>query len=240
MRKLIAFFSIRNGMKKFLTSYYGKNLAFDIEVNLRMRSLNSTCEYIEKHMMDTPLFNNTLDLWDYALNQVSFKGAICEFGVYKGKSINYIASKNSQEVHGFDSFEGLPETWLSTHQKGHFALKKIPSFKKNVVLHKGWFDDTLPQFVKENNENISFLHIDCDLYSSTKTIFKWLDKRIVEGTIILFDEYFNYPFWENHEYKAFQEFVNENKIEYKYLCYSSKKFGSKVAVRILKRTAKKK
>ena len=108
--------------------------------------------------------------------------------------------------------------------------------KNNVSLLKGKFKDTLPNF----NKDINILHIDCDLYSSTKTVFKWLDKRIVEGTIILFDEYFNYPFWENHEYKAFQEFVNENKIEYKYLCYSSKKFGSKVAVRILKRTANKK
>ena len=64
--------------------------------------------------------------------------------------------------------------------------------------------------------------------------------RYISNITTTFDEYFNYPFWENHEYKAFQEFVNENKIEYKYLCYSSKKFGSKVAVRILKRTANKK
>ena len=111
----------------------------------------------------------------------------------------------------------------------------MPVFEKNIVTHKGWFDDTLPKFVQNYNEKISFLHIDCDLYSSTKTIFKWLDNQITEGTIILFDEYFNYPFWEQHEYKAFQEFVNHNNIRYEYLCYSSKTFGSKVAVKILKR-----
>ena len=234
-RKLFNSLAIRPKMRLFLTSYFRNNLAFDIETNLRIRALNSTCKYIEKNMIDVPLYNKAYDTLDHALEQVSFKGIICEFGVWKGKSINYIAKKNAQKVHAFDSFEGLPETWLSTHKKGHFALKNMPFFEKNVVIHKGWFDDTLPQFVKEHTENISFLHIDCDLYSSTKTIFKWLDKQIVEGTIIVFDEYFNYPFWEHHEYKAFQEFVNENNVKYEYLCYSSKKFGSKVAVRILKR-----
>jgi len=234
-RKLFNSLAIRPKMRRFLTSYFRTNLAFDIELNLRMRALDSTCEYIEKNMFDIPLFNNKQDALDYALNKISFKGLICEFGVWEGKSINHIARNKSQQIHAFDSFEGLPETWLSTHKKGHFALTNMPVFEKNIVTHKGWFDDTLPEFVKNYNEKISFLHIDCDLYSSTKTIFKWLDNQITEGTIILFDEYFNYPFWEQHEYKAFQEFVNQNKITYKYLCYSTKTFGSKVAVKILKR-----
>ena len=198
-----------------------------------MRALNSSCEYIENNMVDVPIFNNAYDALDYALNEISFEGLICEFGVWKGKSTNYIAKKTSKTIHAFDSFEGLPETWLTSHKKGHFALNKMPVFEKNVIIHKGWFDKTLPQFVSEYTNKISFLHIDCDLYSSTKSIFKSLNNQITKGTIILFDEYFNYPFWEHHEYKAFQEFVQENNIKYEYLCYSSKKFGSKVAVKIL-------
>lgn len=235
MKKLLNKLAIRPKIRQFLISYFRTNLAFDIELNLRMRALDSTCEYIEKNMIDIPLFNNKQDALDYALDKISFKGLVCEFGVWEGKSINHIARKKSQQIHAFDSFEGLPETWLSTHKKGHFALTNMPVFEKNIVTHKGWFDDTLPEFVKNYNEKISFLHVDCDLYSSTKTIFKWLDNQITEGTIILFDEYFNYPFWEQHEYKAFQEFVNQNNIIYEYLCYSSKTFGSKVAVKILKR-----
>tara|TARA_B110000971_G_scaffold164349_1_gene168225 strand:+ start:392 stop:952 length:561 start_codon:yes stop_codon:yes gene_type:complete len=186
-------------------------------------------------MVDIPLFDSKQEALDFALEEISFEGLICEFGVWKGESINHIARKKPQKIHAFDSFEGLPETWLSSHKKGHFALKNLPIFEENIVIHKGWFDDTLPKFVKESTENISFLHIDCDLYSSTKTIFKSLDLQIVEGTIILFDEYFNYPFWEHHEFKAFQEFVKQNSISYEYLCYSSNTFGSKVAVRILRR-----
>ena len=97
-----------------------------------MRALNTTCEYIENNMLDVTLFNNAYDAVDYSLEKMNFKGLICEFGVWKGDSINYIARKEKQKVHAFDSFEGLPETWLSTHKKGHFALKKTPVFENNV------------------------------------------------------------------------------------------------------------
>ena len=75
---------------------------------------------------------------------------------------------------------------------------------------------------------MAFLHIDCDLYSSTQTIFNLLSDRIVPGTVILFDEYFNFPNWENHEFKAFQEFVAEKGVKYTYLGFARQQ----VAVRI--------
>jgi hypothetical protein len=50
----------------------------------------------------------------------------------------------------------------------------------------------------------------------------------VPGTIILFDEYFNYPNWEVHEYKAFQEFVTKYGVKYRYLAFARQQ----VAVRI--------
>ncbi len=75
----------------------------------------------------------------------------------------------------------------------------------------------MPKFIKENNKPVAFLHIDCDLYSSTKTVFDELTSNICEGTIIFFDEYFNYPDWKNNEYKAFLEFCNKYSVKYKYL-----------------------
>lgn len=233
MKKLIE--RISEVFYKFLSSYYRNRLSSDIEVQIRMRALNSTCEYIERNMVNVPMFTDKQQVLDLALSKVHINGMYCEFGVYKGKSVNHIARKISQQVHAFDSFEGLPETWSVRHKKGLFALNKIPLFEKNVVVHKGWFDDTLPSFVKEYNEEVAFLHIDSDLYSSAKSVFKWLDKRIVEGTIILFDEYFNYPFWEHHEFKAFQEFVQMNNVKYEYLGYNSTTYGSNVAVQITNR-----
>ena len=82
----------------------------------------------------------------------------------------------------------------------------------------GWFDRTLPTFLDRfPDKPVAFLHVDCDLYSSTQTIFAQLKSRIVPGTVIVFDEYFNYPGWEGHEYQAFAEFIQHTRLHYKYL-----------------------
>lgn len=44
------------------------------------------------------------------------------------------------------------------------------------------------------------LHIDCHLYSSLK-----IKSKIVKGTIIVFDKYFNSPGWGKGKYLAIQE-----------------------------------
>ena len=66
------------------------------------------------------------------------------------------------------------------------------------------------------------MYIDSDLYSSAKTILEALTDRIVQGTIIVFDEYFNYPNWKNHEFKAFKQFTNKENVLYEYLAFTSK------------------
>lgn len=233
MQKIID--RIFEGFYKFLSSYYRNRLSSDIEVLIRMRALNSTCEYIERNLVDVQFFRDKQQVLDFALSKIQNSGLYCEFGVYKGKSVNHIARKVTQQVHAFDSFEGLPESWSVRHKKGLFKLDKMPVFEKNIVIHKGWFDETLPTFVKEFTEEVAFLHIDSDLYSSAKSVFQWLDNRIVEGTIILFDEYFNFPFWEHHEFKAFQEFVQKNNVKYDYLCYNTSTYGSNVVVKVLER-----
>ena len=87
--------------------------------------------------------------------------------------------------------------------------------------------------MKQHRGPISLLHVDCDLYSSTKTIFDRLNDWIVPGTIIVFDEYFNYSGWELHEFKAFQEFREANRLSYEYIGLAPT--GQQVAVRITQR-----
>jgi len=93
------------------------------------------------------------------------------------------------------------------------------------------FEDTLPEFIKHHKEPVSFLHIDSDIYSAARTVLFTLHEQIVSGTIIQFDEYFNYPGWKQHEYKAFQEFVAEFDLNYSYLGYNDNAFA--VTVRII-------
>ena len=86
--------------------------------------------------------------------------------------------------------------WSGYAKKNVFDLKKtLPVVPNNVILFKGYFDKTLPKFLKQNSENVSFIHVDCDIYSSTKTIFQYLAEYIVPGTIIVFDEYYKPRRW---------------------------------------------
>ena len=100
------------------------------------------------------------------------------FGVYSGTTINFIASKVHSQVHGFDSFEGLPEQWGNV-PAGKFTREgDLPEVLDNVELHVGWFDQTLPGFVDQHPQDAAFIHVDADLYSSTRTILTCLQKRI--------------------------------------------------------------
>jgi len=199
---------------------------FDLRHNLKKQATNETLEYIDKNMKKSVCFQHNISiLFDYALPLIKKDGLILEFGVRKGKTTKEIAKRiNSRLCHGFDSFEGLPEDWSGQqYAKGAYTENgKIPKLPKNVKIHKGWFKDTVPKFSKTTNEKIAFIHFDCDLYSSTKTILDHIGNRIGKNTILIFDEYFNYPNWKQHEYRAFQEFVKKRKISYEYLAFTSK------------------
>jgi hypothetical protein len=195
--------------------------AKNIDRELQRRALKSTVDFIltEKRLLKTKIFINKFELLKYAITEITIDGFIIEFGVYKGETINYIASLlPNKQIYGFDSFEGLPETWRYNFYKGTFKMDTLPKTRNNVILIKGWFEDTLPIFIEKIGDSpISFMHVDCDLYSSTKTIFYYLKNNIVPGTVIVFDEFFNYPGWEEGEFKAFYEFVEECEVAFEWL-----------------------
>jgi len=192
----------------------------DIKQQLFDLAGRETAEFVIHNMPKCKTFQSANKLREFALSQVKIDGLYLEFGVFSGKTINQAADlKPDQTIFGFDSFEGLPETWRTGFYKNAFARNDIPTVRENVKLIKGWFDDTLPEFCTEHDENCAYIHVDCDLYSSSKIVFSELKHKIVPGTIIVFDEYFNYPSWQEHEYKAFQEFVEETGIEYDYIGY---------------------
>jgi hypothetical protein len=194
------------------------NKSNDFKTARLLHNQLKTIDYIDKNtIFEFSTWNNLID---NCLEKVTKGGFYLEFGVHTATSINNISSKIEGKIYGFDSFEGLPENWShSGMDKGTFDMNgKFPKVNENVVLIKGWFDNSLPSFIKENNINrISFLHIDSDIYSSAKTVLDNLGKFIGAGTVILFDEYFGYPGWLHHEYKAFNEFVESNNITYEYI-----------------------
>jgi hypothetical protein len=172
----------------------------------------------------------------YALaNQpIANKGLLMEFGVFQGRTVNEIATKyDSLTVYGFDSFVGLPERWDRTDGNfpaGMFNLNgNYPAVRNNVVLVKGWYNESLPQFIfaqqmmatirKEPVPKVVFLHIDCDLYSSTKLIFDTLYQTNMLNwqVVVVFDELVNYSTYREHEIKAFYEFLQYSNYSVKWL-----------------------
>ena len=94
----------------------------------------------------------------------------------------------------------------------------LPKVNANVELIPGWFNESLTNFLEHVNLYCNlFIHIDCDLYSSTKDVFDIIGEKLEGDVYILFDEYFNYPFWEYHEFKAFHEFINLFNYKYEYV-----------------------
>jgi hypothetical protein len=147
-----------------------------------------------------------------------------EFGVANGNTINYISKFTSHDVYGFDSFEGLPEKWRDGFDKGAFNRNGIlPLVNSNVKLIKGLFNETLVDFTKnvieKQNKKVSFIHMDADLYSSTKCILDVLKDYIDKDCIIVFDELVNYPGFDGDtgELKAFYEFITENNVDYEWI-----------------------
>lgn len=153
----------------------------------------------------------------YAVRRSVF-GHVCEFGVQNGGTLHVLADYfRPRVVHGFDSFIGLPEEWrknaFNVTPKGAMAVQSLPIVRENARLVAGWFQDTLPKWLATNNGPMGFVHIDCDLYSSASCVLTLLKSRLIAGTVIVFDELYNWGFpqnyteWASHEWRAMQELI---------------------------------
>ena len=177
-------------------------------------------EYLRKSIP----FDNYWKTRDFAINLAllnqrnhSEKLFYLEFGVYKGESTNFF-SNYLEEIYAFDSFEGLKEDWKGMTVKGAFKLKKIPKLNRNVFLIVGWVENTLEKFLEKNKPKINFVHMDMDLYKPTVFTLQKIKPFLIDGAIILFDEFYNYLNWQEEEYKALIETFEKS--EYKFKAYT--------------------
>jgi len=195
---------------------------------LQHRATIAAADFVTTRMPDALSCSNKFDLLTYAVQQAP-PGLALEFGVFKGTTINHLA-RQAPERHffGFDSFEGLPEHWTGRrYSPVNFDRGgKKPRVAANVSLIKGWFDATLPAFLAREMGRIGFIHVDCDIYTSTKTALELTVPRLMPGAIIVFDEFFNYKGYELHEYKAFFEVAERFDLAYRFIAYA----GQQVAV----------
>ena len=167
---------------------------------------------------------------EWAVDSASPDGLFLEFGVGEGTSTREIARRMERRgvvdpLYGFDWFKGLPEDWRPGFEQGLFTQARPPSTEKNVRLIVGLFQETLPSFLSNHSEPTSFIHVDCDLYSSTLYILSTLlDRgRIRAGTIILFDELFNYSGWRTSgEFRALTETFPSRNLDFRVIAVAPK------------------
>jgi hypothetical protein len=210
---------IQRLLRRIVYKYYARNLLFE----LQMRARADSADYVEAHMAEAILFEDHDAFLRFCLER-SADGAALEFGVAGGRSIGVLARVSAPRlVHGFDSFEGLPEDWTGhMERRGAFSQKGVlPRVPDNVRLYKGWFSDSLPPWLAQNAGPTGFIHVDCDIYASTRDVLWVLRERMVVGTVIVFDEYFNYPNWRLHEARALKEFVAEFGVTYRYIAFTA-------------------
>jgi len=192
------------------------------------------------HTMVTPKrLNNVYELID-RIEREGEKGVVAECGVWKGGCVAimaYILKKHdsNRKIWAFDSFEGLPEPTPADGRKAKAyaggsntgklvsindcvasvedvkeVFKKLDLTQKNLVIKKGWFQETLPQ-ARKTIGKIALLRLDGDWYESTKVCLDNLYIKVVSGGYVILDDYHH---WEGCK-KAVDEFIKENKIDVK-------------------------
>jgi len=180
----------------------------------------------EKKYQPEKVLENRFRLYDYLNQEIlqNDKITFLEFGVFEGTSIKYWAKIHQHlesKFVGFDTFTGLPEDWLATPLHTHDNTEYdaggiIPKVSdERISFVKGLFQETLGEFAnKFNPTSRLIIHSDSDLYSSTLFVLSKLDKYIIPGTIVIFDE-FNSPLTE---FKAFIDYSSAYMRTYRTVC----------------------
>jgi hypothetical protein len=166
-----------------------------------------------KAVWSTATFATREELWSVACERIAPTEEVVflEFGVWEGYSIRRFSKlfqNASSRFYGFDSFEGLPEQW-EEKGKGYFSTKgSVPLVDDSrVQFVKGWFQNTVPKFFRENPRVVSakniVVHFDADLYSSTLFLLNLLGQWIPRYHFV-FDEF------SGHETRALYNFLQSS------------------------------
>jgi O-methyltransferase len=118
-------------------------------------------------------------------------------GVYRGGSAKLIASlKGNKRLHLFDTFAGMPSVCadVDKHQAGDFADTSLEAVQRylsafsGLIFYKGLFPDSA-QSLAATATRFSLVHLDVDIYESTKAGLAFFYPRVVRGGLILSHDY---------------------------------------------------
>ena len=134
-------------------------------------------------------------LIEQCLQVRDLSGSVAEIGVYKGGTAQILADHlPTKRIHLFDTFEGMPETnpKYDIHEPGDFsdtsleAVQALLKDRENVEFWPGRFPESATGLL---DLRFCLVHVDVDIYESTKAAIEFFWPRLVEGGIMVFDDY---------------------------------------------------
>ena len=134
-------------------------------------------------------------IWRLARYIASKEGEIAEVGVFKGGTARIIArSCPNKKVHLFDTFAGMPDVnrAIDLHRNNDFSKTSLEFARElladcgNVVFHPGVFPATAKAV---EALRFCFVHIDVDIYTSTRDCLEFFYEKMRPSGIMVFDDY---------------------------------------------------
>lgn len=202
--------------------------------NYTMESISELTEFDIRHTM----FRNATrfvdyelipgDIFEFGVYTGRSLALLAHYHEVNKKSIHHVDFV--RRVVGFDSFQGLPggddhPRWkpgmFRVNHSFHPICKKGEPVTERIIfmlfekyqlpppaIEAGEFSKVLPKVIGTKYTAASIVHIDCDLYESTHAVLTGIGPILQEGTILLFDDWFNFRGSRyKGEQKAFFEFM---------------------------------
>jgi hypothetical protein len=216
--------------RKFFS--YFQQIAYSTSAEIHRRSILESVDWLQnlENFPSVYLFSSRRSIQNHTVKLLKRQdstggGLVLEFGVYKGASLRFWGNNLNNQVFGFDSFEGLAETFGGIDSSTKFLRqgKKPRRIGKNSHLIVGRVENTLENFLKEHpvsglneeeNGRIRFCHFDMDVYEPTKYVLERIKSRLQPGSLLLFDEFIGNPNWKHSEYKALKETLEDTRYEW--------------------------
>lgn len=175
---------------------------------------------LEQRDPRTRLFGAAADTLRYAARLAPADGFVVELGVRFGTTARLLQAALGGTLHGFDTFEGLPQAWHTVPAGAYSTGGRVPDLGRDVVLHRGRFSETVPRFAQAQAGVARLVHIDCDLYASTLAGLTPLADQLVPGTVLVFDDYLMNPRWREDEHRALVELGRQRGWRWRYAAFS--------------------
>ena len=158
-------------------------------------------------LLDLP---RSYTLWNAARDLKKYNADILDLGCLQGGSGFIMAKQNiNGKVLMFDTFQSFYQN-DGLHTKKTFLFEDIGKVKKNIkklrLKNTYVFKSRFPENLKIKINKIKLCHFDVNVYSETKKCFEFVNKRIIKGGIMVFDDY---GIWGVNGIKKFISYVNK-------------------------------